>query len=445
MKKLFLITLLLCFVGTFAACGKEKPEKENKKPKITSAPESVVDSSPEKDTEEAEDKDEVEAAGLPQLLSLQQTYTTRQDWQEEIRVLYSECSSVTVREGAEQYPELSRILSEKVGMQTRTMEDEADNILSFIKDAGMLTGDLTGFETQVSTSEAQVRRADSVVLSYLEDSYADYGFIEEFRGMWGSNYDVQTGKELMLSEVLLDMEAIPGIVLKELNEYIRTGDAYAETAVTNYFKNTPLDSIRWSLDYNGVTFYFGDGDISEAGNGGQTVTVSFAEYPNLFAEKYKNVPKAYMVRLPMDASFFTDLNGDGTVEELSCTGLFQKADRCYTQFGIYTNVDGYYHYEELFAYEFQPYYVKAEDGNHYLYLFCEEGEDGNLQKKLVVYNVNGGVVTRVGESKVAPAAASSDTFVVPLDPGYMLLDNYDNLAQGAEGYGVGKDGMPILK
>ena len=42
MKKLFLITLLLCFVGTFAACGKEKPEKENKKPKITSAPEKII-------------------------------------------------------------------------------------------------------------------------------------------------------------------------------------------------------------------------------------------------------------------------------------------------------------------------------------------------------------------------------------------------------------------
>ncbi len=98
-----------------------------------------------------------------------------------------------------------------------------------------------------------------------------------------------------------------------------------------------------TLDYNGVTFYFCDGDLTEPGNGRQTATISFAEYPELFVEKYMNVPEAYMVRLPLDHSYFTDL-------------------------------DGYYHYEDLFAYDFQLYYVKTEDGNHYIYLFCEESE-----------------------------------------------------------------------
>lgn len=313
---------------------------------------------------------------------------------------------------------------------------------------GMLDGDLTEFETQVSTSNVQVRRADSVVLSYVTDSYADYGFIEDFRSVWGRNYDVQTGKELLLSDVILDMEKVPAIVCKELNNHLWAGMDYPEDVVEEYFKNTPEDGISWSLDYNGVTFYFGYDDFTEMSSVGKTATISFAEYPDLFHKKYMNVPEAYMVRLPLDYSFFTDLDSNGTLEELNCAGLFNETDRFYTQFGVYTDVSGSYQYEELFAYDYQPYYVKTEDGNHYIYLFCEENEIGNHvqgQMMLVVYNVNGGVLTRVGDMNIGPAYIPSDMFLLPLDPNHMRLDNYDSGAQDFEVYTVGKDGMPTLK
>lgn len=445
MKKLLVITLLVCFVGTFTACVNENLQT------------TVIDELGEGDSTEKEsgmitDKDEMEEVSssenkkvteLPQILSLKQTVSARYEWQEDIRMIFSEHSNITMWEGAEQYPEMDGTLSEIAGMQTRSMEEEADNLLSFAQE--MLEADAENFETQVSTLDVQVRRADSVVVSLLSDSYADYGFIEDFRGMWGSNFDVQTGNELLLSDVVLDIEAIPEIVLEELNSHIWAGDFYSETVVEDYFRNTPEDGISWTLDYNGVTFYFGDGDLSEEGNGRQSATVSFAEYPELFHEKYRNVPEAYIVRLPLDHSYFTDLDDDGTLEELNCTGFYNETDRCYTEFGIYTDLDGYYHYEELFAYDFQPYYVKTEDGNHYIYLFCKKNEDGNRQMMLAVYNVNGGILTRVGDMNVAPAYLPSDMFVLPLDPENMFLDNYDSLAQDAEFYMVGEDGMPVKK
>ncbi|MBQ9135394.1 MAG: hypothetical protein IJX66_04805 [Lachnospiraceae bacterium] len=459
MKKLLLITLLLGVIGTFSACG-------NGNEQTTSKPDTVEDTTSEKETEElpetdaiqedtsSESKEETtednlgentEVIEVPEILSLKQTYSTRYEWQDAIWLLYSEFSNVTMWEGAEQYPEMDRVLSETAGMQTRTMEDEADNILSFITELGMLDGDLGDFETQVSTVDVQVRRADSVVLSYVTDSYADYGFIEDFRAMWGCNYDMQTGQELLLSDVILDMEEVPGIVCKELNSHLWSGEEYPETVVEDYFKNTPEDGISWSLDYNGVTFYFGYDDFTEMAIGGKTATVSFAEYPELFNEKYTNVPEAYMVRLPMDYSFFTDLNEDGTLEELNCTGYFNETDRFYSQFGIYTDINGSYQYEDLFAYDYQPYYVKTDDGNHYIYLFCEECEEGMRQMMLVVYNVNGGVLTRVGDMNVSPAYIPSDIFLLPLDPNNMRLDNYDSLAQDFEVYMVGNDGMPVKK
>lgn len=441
MKKILVLTLLLCFIGTFAACKGLIPETQT-----SGVSENVVDNTSEKETEaiqENSSNESEEVVELPQVLSLAQTYTTRYEWQNDIWVLYSEYSNIIMWENAEQYPEMDGTLSEIEGMQTRTMDDEADNIISFVQE--IMDVNATDFETQVSTLDVQVRRADSVVVSLLSDSYADYGFIEDFRGMWGSNYDVQTGEQLLLSDVVLDMEPIPGIVLKELNNHIWAGDFYSETVVAEYFRNTSENDISWTLDYNGVTFYFGDGELSEPGNGGQTATVSFREYPELFNEKYMNVPEAYMVRLPLDRSYFTDLNDDGTLEELNCTGYFNQTDRFYTQFGIYTDVDGYYHYEDLFAYDFQPYYVKTEDGNHYIYLFCEESEGGNRQMMLVVYDVDDGNYTRVGEMNIAPAYIPSDMFVLPLDPNNMFMDNFDSMAQDAEVYMVGSDGMPVKK
>lgn len=143
---------------------------------------------------------------------------------------------------------------------------------------------------------------------------------------------------MVLTDVIKDMTQIPSLVEKELNSHLWAGEGYPEVVIQNYFKNTPEDGISWTLDYNGVTFYFGNGDLSEPGNGGATATVFFAEHSELFEEKYRNVPEAYMVRLPLDFSSFTNLDGDSTLEELNVTGVYHEEGRFYSQFGICTDI-----------------------------------------------------------------------------------------------------------
>ena len=449
MKKISLVTLIICMMMALSACS-DKTEEGIQDKEVT---ESVTDSAAEQETEEkpqSPDAKNSQTEEQPrevelQILSLQESRNARYEGINDFEKLLvvSEFNNVIFWEGADKYPEMDRRLSEIEGMQNRTMEDEADNMLSFAEEMGMTDGDAENFETQVSKSDIQIRRADSIVLSYLTDSYADYGFIEDFRGMQGSNFDVQTGEELLLSDVIIDMEPIPTAVLKELNNHILAGEGYSENVVEDYFKNTPEDGISWTLDYNGVTFYFGEGDLEEPGNGCLSATISFAEYPELFDEKYTNIPEAYMVRLPLDQAFFTDLDGNGMLERVDCSGVYNETDRFYSQFGIYTDSAGSYRYEDLFAYGFQPYYVKTVDGNHYIYLFCEESESGSRQMMLVVYNINNGMITRVGDRNMAPAYIPSDRFVLPLDPNHMFLDNCDSQAQDAEYYIVGADGMPV--
>ena len=333
--------------------------------------------------------------GDARTLSLQKQLYSLYDWDDDALLVQSEFSHVTLwQNDAAKYPKLAEALNQTANMVKRSMEDEYDNLCATAREELPWAG-----ETSVSTLGIQVRRADSVVLSLLSDSYSDYGWIEDFRGMHGTNYDAQTGLELALNDVVDVNNDLADAVANELNSHQWAGDFDYRDAVQAYFANTPYDGFSWTLDYNGVTFYFADGDLEEPGNGEKTATVSFTQYPELFNEKYMAVPAAYMVELPLDSSFFTDLDGDGDLEELNITGYFDSDVGMYTKFGIYADADGSYHYEDCFASGFIPYYVKTAEGHHhYLYLFCEQDEgSGSIPMMLlVVFDVSGGRLTRVG-------------------------------------------------
>lgn len=218
-----------------------------------------------------------------------------------------------------------------------------------------------------------------------------------------------------------------------------TGEFYSKYTVQEYFADTPYNGFNWTLDYNGVTFYFAPGELCDEGV--QTATISFAKYPELFYEKYMVVPAEYTVELPLNISFFTQLDADSALEEISISGRYDENRNYYTDYGIYTDTDAGYYYEECFVYDFHPYYVKTASG-HYLYLFCEDFQEGSRQMELVVLSLNkDGSVTKSGEMNVSPSWLADNKFIVPTDPGGFILDDLDNGTEKAV-YTVKKNGMP---
>lgn len=434
MKRIICVLLSVCMLLCLAACGASGEQKVESPPAETAEIEETMDFHTEPN---------VPAADV-EILNLIKAYTVNYRWDDATLLALSEYSNVTIwYDDAARYPEMAQVLEQLSAMQKRSMEDEYDNLLSFAREA--LDTAPAEFETQVSRLDVLVRRADSAAVSLLSDSQSDYGWIEDFRGMHGTNFDTATGEELKITDVIKDMGKIPDIVLKELNSHMWAGEGYADTVITDYFRNTPEDGIRWTLDYNGVTFYFADGDLAEPGNGSQTATVTFAENPELFEAKYMAVPDAYMVELPLDHSFFTDLNGDDKLEELNVTGWYDTVMDMYAKYGIYTDTDGFYHYEEYYCDGLHPYYVKTADGNHYLYLFCEQNEGPFPQMNLVVYDVTGGGLSRIGERNLGPAYIPTDIIRIPTNPDSLWLDDYDSMAQDAMEYAVGFNGLPELK
>jgi len=300
MKKMICLLISVCMILCLGGCqiGNDQPEL----PENTDKPENQV-SSENAENQESGDKDEMRP------LTLEKSLHSYYEWTEDNEQLLvrSKHSIVTLgQEAAQEYPEMAEVLNQIATMQENTMLDEFDNLVSFANERISINRDT--FETYVSTLDVQVRRADSLVISLLNDTYSHYEQIENFRVWHGSNYDTKTGKALMLNDVVEVNNDLALTVQKELTERVWTGDFYSETVVEDYFANTPYDGFNWTMDYIGLTFYFLPGELCD--DGIITATISFAEHPEFFNEKYMTVPSEYIVELPFDISFFTELDTD---------------------------------------------------------------------------------------------------------------------------------------
>lgn len=66
----------------------------------------------------------------------------------------------------------------------------------------------------------------------------------------------------------------------------------------------------------------------------------------------------------------------------------------------------------------------------------------DVQVRLVVFSLNAdGSVTKTGEMNVSPSWLADNKFIVPTDPGMLILDDADSGTEKAE-FDVGNDGMP---
>lgn len=439
MKKIICLLLSVCMLLCLTACQGDAGHPQGM--------ESTVPTESQDTTESTIAVPEQTAA---EHLTLGKYFSQQWEWEEDILLALSEYNGVTLLgNSTHKYLALTETLDQTRRMIAHSMEDEFDNLLATAKDELALLG-ADSFVTKASTLDAQIRRADSVAVSLLSDSYLVYGNIND-RGLHGTTYDTATGEQLMLTDVIKDMSKIPAIVKKELTSHTWTGDFTAETAVEDYFRDTPEDDLAWTLDYNGVTFYFGNGDIAEIGRHGRlAATVPFAEYPDLFEKKYIAVPDSYMVELPLKHPFYTDLDGDGTLEELDVTPVLNESGLFYESFDIYTDTDAQYYHVEFSADitrrtgGYHPYYIKTSDGRHYLYVFAEGSKLAASDMELYVIDITGGEFKEVGDMHIAPGYVQGDYTWALTDPNNMMLENFELMEETAA-YHVGDDGMPVRK
>ena len=80
-----------------------------------------------------------------------------------------------------------------------------------------------------------------------------------------------------------------------------------------------------------------------------------------------------------------------------------------------------------------------------MYLFFEDVEEDRREMSLIVFSLNAdGGVTKAGEMNVSPFRLADNKFIVPTDPGKLILDDAENGTEKVV-FAVGNNGMPSNK
>lgn len=296
------------------------------------------------------------------------------------------------------------------------------------------------------TSEASlsVRRADSIALSVLKQDVEFTGGAHPISFYSGATFDSQSGEQLHLSDVVTDLSALPGILEPMLKAKYPNTSFFSLTDDLKSASEKGDDGFSWTLDPQGVTFYFSPYVLASYADGLLTATIPFAGYPELFSEAYTVVPEDYTLFFQPWYPLSYDLDSDGDMEEITISG---ETDPNGTYTTLSVEVDQSSYDFEIYSFALNPYLVHTADGHNYLYLKTTVENDW---QQLLVYDLNKDLVSEIGytEGDSFYDSYSADNSMVrelPTNPNRFRLSTRMNLLSTAYGerfYKIGADGMP---
>lgn len=180
-----------------------------------------------------------------------------------------------------------------------------------------------------------IQRADACVYSVVrkcmigeleqEDSYYSYLKTCLYNGYFGYTFDSQTGERLALTDIVTDQEQLPELIMQSLEEtYQETFPEGSESMIGDLLQNGEL---AWSLGYQGITFYIQSGQIGIDDICVYQALILFAAEPDMFVEKYCEIPEYYAMQYDFMEGVVADINNDGKAERIDMGNWDNVADK----------------------------------------------------------------------------------------------------------------------
>ena len=220
--------------------------------------------------------------------------------------------------------------------------------------------------------------------------------------------------------------------------------------LTQYFTEAE-DRLIWVLDREGVTFRFPPGELTSYAVGMIEAHIRFADYPDLFTDKYGPHTGAYVQTLSPYYRTEVDFDGDGEKTVVMVDGDIVDEDNPYAYDTVNVHIGDAICKTEQYHYGMQAVLLHTEDGRDYIYVVT--GSDNDYET-LLVFSVTDGTPALVGTMERSGFAGTylegnGDTMRIELrpilDPACFALDTRMDLMStyGAQRtYAVGSDGMP---
>ena len=294
-----------------------------------------------------------------------------EEWDEEIVALNVSWNDIRVSpEDEEKYPKLKEMFTK---LNDRALSDSKAlmyELQSSVKDLGGGTEEnplhLEG-ETEII-----VQRADSKIISLLEDKFVYMGGVHPDYFYATFNFNPKTGEEILLTDVLSNTEALPELLDKLVTEkydYVEFGEGFPEGIFSQY---APED-YKWTLDYQGITFWFSPYDIAAYAVGPLSAKIYFDDNSDLFKKEFlTSAPESYGINLPPRQRIDFDLNPNDGVKDYVEVDI--SPDPYYGNYNMLSvTVNGKTVADEIkYAYDFDVSVVRVGDKS---YLYSESWSD----------------------------------------------------------------------
>lgn len=292
----------------------------------------------------------------------------------------------------------------------------------------------------VFQSDMSVRRGDTKVLSLVETCYDYAGGAHGNHYFEAMNFDVQTGEEIVLESVIKDTKQLPIILEQELLEKYPDVNYWTDdlaNMLKEYVEPSSAEAapqFEWTLDYEGVTFYFSDYAISSYADGTQQVTLTYKEYPQVFHMDYFNEAGKNYVQELSDSwrGSDVDLKGDGKTDYVSVITNYNPEYGFSESFVV--EVNGNRLNYDMYSYDLQTYLVKTEDKE---YLYIQRTVENDYQS-VSVFEITESSVEHKGDF-AGGISSITNSLNFRLHKRMDLLSTYSAIAQCY----VGEDGMPV--
>lgn len=262
------------------------------------------------------------------------------------------------------YPKLADALMQLKEQKEHNFDMATESLLDsqqFMIETESYPIDLTDY------TECRVLRADNVLFSFIETNENYYGGAHGMYSVAGYAFDVDTGKNLSFTDIVVDETKIRDLIAEKLDE--EYGDIFFDdihTLIDQY----DFNSLCWSISYFDVTLYFNPYDLGPYASGSQQVVFPFSEYADLFDEKYLYVPEQFVTQLSEYEQFCMDVNGDGKNEDIGLSSKYLEDD-CLS---VLISVDGKETDSDSWSYRIDTYLIKVQN-KVYLYLFEHHEND----------------------------------------------------------------------
>lgn len=238
-----------------------------------------------------------------------------------------------------------------------------------------------------------VKRADSLILSFVETQWTYTGGAHGGQMYRGVNFDASTGERLSLYQVFPDGEQLVETLIAKLYEENKQGTFFdsMEATVADQIIH---DKASWVIGPRGVTFYFNQYEIAAYASGTITTTIMFDAQPGLFNEKYNLGPASYCEELTTYPADTVSLYDDGAGKADSIMA-FVDSDKL----NIILNGKKVYSGPFVGGSKITPVFVHTGGGSNFLYVdYGYASPQMGVGRQMDVFRLGSGKATFVHTS-----------------------------------------------